>query len=309
MDSLLNLRTFLAACRNHSFSEASRQLHVVPSVVAKRIAQLEKTVGARLFERTTRRVVLTPAGERLQQRAAAVVADFDAVLDGFRRDDAGVEGHIALVAPTTLTLTVLGPLLNRFLLQHPRITLEMSVSDRTTNPLESGQHIAISGRTASYADVVAVPLYPTQRVACASPHYVERHGPPAHPRELDRHACIVFRGAGASWRFRGWRGPALVDVRARLLVEDHLTALDAARRGLGVAVLPGYVARAALSRGELVALLPNFVVHEEWFTAQVPERLLPIARVRTLVDWVAEQLGPACEAWVEPAARQADRAG
>lgn len=297
MDSLLNVRTFLAVCRCGNFSVAAQELHVVPSVVSKRIAQLEKTLGTTLFDRTTRVVTLTPGGQRLQQRAAAIVAEFESLLNGFRDGDVGPEGHLRLLAPTTLTLTVLGPLLNRFLQLHPGITVDLGVSDQTINPVESGHDIGICGRAASYAEVQAIPLVPTARMAVAAPAYVDAHGAPDHPRDLDRHACIVFQAAGTTWRFRGRRGPALAVVRPRLACQDYLTVLDAACRGLGVALLPGYLARASLARGQLVQLLPDFTAQEEWFTAQVPERALQLARVRVLIDWLTQELPGAFDAW------------
>lgn len=97
MDVLGNLKTFLAVASYGSFSEAARKLHVVPSVVAKRIGQLEKTMGSRLFERSTRSVVLTEAGQQLQTRAAGLMADFDDLVNSVKRDDSKLEGHIRIM--------------------------------------------------------------------------------------------------------------------------------------------------------------------------------------------------------------------
>lgn len=299
MDSLLNLRTFLAVCRAGGFADASRRLHVSPSVVAKRIAQLERTVGAQLFARTTRVVNLTPAGERFQRRAATAVAEFEAVLVSLEQDDTVLEGSIRLMAPTTLTTTVLGPLLNEFMVRHPGIRIEVTLSDRTINPLESGHDMAISGRAATFTDVQAVPLCPTQRLACAAPSYLAAFGTPQLPSELDEHACIVFRPVGSAWRFEGPKGPTLITVQPRMVVEDHASACDAARRGLGIALLPLYVARADLRSGQLQEALPAYRLQGEWFSLQVPKRLKALARVDALIQWLVERLGPACNRWGE----------
>jgi DNA-binding transcriptional LysR family regulator len=297
MDHLQNLRTFMAVCRVSGFSEAARQLHVSPSVVVKRVAQLEHAVGAKLFNRTTRVVQLTPAGEQLQRRATAVIDDMDALMRALRADESALDGVIRLTAPTTLTVTVLGPLINEFMQRHPHIGVEVTLSDRTLNPLESGHDLAITGRAASFPGVVATALCPTARVACAAPAYLKRHGTPKSPQALFEHACIVFRPAGTDWRFRGSKGPVPVEVRPRLVVDDHMSARDAALRGLGVALLPGYVARRALADQQLVEVLSGYALQDEWFTAHTPARAGRQARVVTLLGWLASRLETACHQW------------
>jgi DNA-binding transcriptional LysR family regulator len=297
MDHLQNLRTFMAVSRVSGFSEAARQLHVSPSVVVKRVAQLEHAVGAKLFNRTTRVVQLTPAGEQLQRRASAVIDDMDALMRVLRADESALDGVIRLMAPTTLTVTVLGPLINEFMQRHPQIGVEVTLSDRTLNPLETGHDVAITGRAASFPGVVATALCPTSRVACAAPDYLEREGTIHSPQALFEHACIVFRPAGTVWRFRGPKGFLLVDVRPRLVVDDHLSARDAALRGLGVALLPGYVARQALALQQLVEVLDGYALQDEWFTAHTPARAGRQARVIALLDWLASRLEKACVQW------------
>lgn len=286
MDVITHVRTFAAVVRCGSFSEAARELGVVPSLVAKRIAQLERQLHTRLFERTTRALRLTEAGEKFHARAEQVVTDFEDLVGEVERDEGKLEGHLRVMAPTTLTLRALGPVFNAFLAQHPRITLELVLVDRSANPAEGGFDIAISGRLASYEGVVDLPLQPVHPVLCAAPAYLADHPEPVHPRDLADHACLVFSATGTDWRFHSPRGTVSVDVRPRLLADDNLTLLDAARRGLGVALLPTYIAQEALVRGELVAVLPRFVPQENWFKAYVPRRRLRVARVEALIQWL-----------------------
>ncbi|MBI2726105.1 MAG: LysR family transcriptional regulator [Polaromonas sp.] len=290
MDVLGNLKTFLAVASGGGFSEAARKLHVVPSVVAKRIAQLEKTMGSRLFERSTRSVVLTEAGEQLQARAAVLMADFDELVSTVQRDDSKLEGHIRVMAPTTLTMVYLGQVINAFLEKHERITMELALVDQSTNPQERGFDMAISGRTASYDGVLDVPLCAVQTMLFASPGYVAAHGEPAHPRELADHRCLVFAPTGVNWQFESSRGAISVEVRPRLLADDNRTLLDAAVRGMGVVALPLYVARDALAAGQLLPLLGKFPLQETWFRAYLPRRSHKLARVQALVDWLATHL-------------------
>jgi DNA-binding transcriptional LysR family regulator len=290
MDTLTNLKTFTAVASYGGFSDAARRLHVVPSVVAKRINQLEKTMGARLFERSTRSVVLTEAGQQLQGRAVSVMADFDDLVRSVQRDDSKLEGHIRIMMPTTLTMLHLGGVLNAFLAQHEHITLEIALVDLSSNPEEQGFDIAISGRNASYEGVIDVPLCSAKPVLVAAPAYIARRGAPTHPRELIEHTCLVFAPTGRIWQFQSTRGALSVEVTPRLTTDDNHTLLGAATMGMGIAPLPSYVARQALADGKVQLLLENYPLQENWFRAFVPKRKYRLARIQALIDWLAADL-------------------
>lgn len=283
MDTLTNLRTFVTVTRVNGFSEAARQLNVVPSVVAKRIAQLEQTMKARLFERSTRVVELTEAGRRLQARAAALVSDLDNVMADVQPDEVGLAGHIRVMAPTTFGMVRLAPLLDAFLGMHERVSLDVTLADRSTNPIEAGFDLAISGRLASYDGVVDVPLCPVRPTLCASADYLMRRGIPEHPRELATHECLVFRPLGGLWAFQTPRGLIHVEARGRLVAEDNHTLLVACLHGRGIALLPGYVCQPALAGGQLTEVLPGFPLQDAWFKAFVPRRSHRQPKVQALL--------------------------
>src|SRR6202142_4507001 len=125
MDMVANLRAFLAVARYGGFSQAARQLHLVPSVAAKRVSQLEHAIGTRLFERSTRKVDLTEAGQQFQVRARNLIADLDYALVGLKRAGDRLEGRILMMVPTTLNMLVLSDALSGFLREHEHITLEV----------------------------------------------------------------------------------------------------------------------------------------------------------------------------------------
>lgn len=286
MDYISHIQTFVAVVRCGSFSEAARDLGVVPSMVAKRIGSLEKHLNTRLFERTTRKVNLTESGEKFHAKSVGVVSDLEELLDAVERDDGKLEGHIRLMAPTTLGIQRLGPLLNEFLDQNPRITLEMALVDRSTNPAESGFDLAISGRLASYEGVIDLPLRPVQPTLCATPLYLKEHAEIEHPRDLANHGCLVFSATGSDWHFQSPRGVISVEVHARLLADDNMTLLDATLRSLGIAILPSYVVQRHLANGKLVPVLPKFPPQENWFKAYVPRRRMKVARIQSLIEWL-----------------------
>ena len=292
MDLTTHLKTFVTVASFNGFSGAARQLGVVPSVVAKRIAQLEAHVGARLFNRTTRTIALTEAGEKLLAGAGVLMTGFDHLLDSVGRDESKLEGHIRVMAPTTLTLDHLGGVFTAFLQQHERITLDIALVDHSANPAEQGFDLAISGRSASYEGVVDIPLCPVHVILCAAPVYLKSRGMPQHPRDLTEHACLAFKPSGTTWPFQSSRGVIHVDVRPRLVADDNRTLLQAAVAGLGIAPLPTYVAHQALTSGTLDSVLTKFPPQENWFKAYVPRRQLHVARIEALLAWLAERLAP-----------------
>lgn len=290
MDITTHLKTFVVVAKCKGFSEAARQLGVVPSVVAKRVSQLEEHVGARLFDRTTRTVALTEAGEKLQTGAAVVVSSFENLIEGVGRDESKLEGHIRVMAPTTLTMVYLGEVFNAFLRKHDRITMEIALVDHSVNPAEQGFDLAISGRSSSYDGVVDIPLCPVNPILCAAPVYLQSRGIPLHPRDLIEHACLVFKPFGSNWQFQSSRGAINVEVSGRLIADDNFTLLCATVDGLGIALLPTYIARQALVDGALQPVLKSFPLQETWFKAYVPKRRQRVARIAALTAWLSQHL-------------------
>ncbi|MEP7313565.1 MAG: LysR family transcriptional regulator [Pseudomonadota bacterium] len=288
---MANMRAFLAVARYGGFSEAARQLNVVPSVAAKRVSQLEHAVGARLFERSTRKVTLTEAGERFQGRARTLIADLDDTLAGVRRAGDRLEGRILMMVPTTLHMLVLSDAVSSFLRQHEHITMELALVNRSVNPAEEGFDLAISGHAASsYEGVLDVPLYPFEQVLCASPDYLQRRSTPQHPNELHDHDGLFFKPLGTAWRFDSGQGQLSVEVRARLIADDNQTLRDAAVAGDGIAMLPRYVAGKAIKAGELVEVLKGFPLPRSWFRAHVTQHRAQVARIAKLLEWLKSAL-------------------
>src|SRR5688500_12436552 len=138
MNTLLNIKAFLLVARTGSFSGAARELGVAPSVVTKRITRLEDEMGAQLFIRSTRSLALTAAGERLLPQYQRLVAELDEIIGGAAAAEQGIEGHIRIKGPTTLTSTFLSPIFADFHAKNPGITMEIVLLDRSVNPLEEG---------------------------------------------------------------------------------------------------------------------------------------------------------------------------
>ena len=138
MNTLLNIKAFLLVARSGSFSGAARELGVAPSVVTKRITRLEEEMGAQLFVRSTRALSLTSAGERLLPQYQRLVAELDEIIGATAAAERGIEGHLRVKGPTTLTSLFLGPILCDFHALNPGLTMDIVLLDRSVNPLEEG---------------------------------------------------------------------------------------------------------------------------------------------------------------------------
>ena len=287
MDVVHNLKAFLAVARCGTFSEAARQEGLAISVMAKRVGQLEAAAGVVLFSRSTRRLILTDAGQRWIARAATAVEGIDALLDEARRPRRDLEGLLRVKAPTTLAALHVGDLLARFGYAHPKIEMDIVLADRALDPVAEAFDVAITVFESAYPGTRDVPLCPLKRVLCAAPAYLAARGVPAHPRDLAAHDVLCFRPKGDVWAFDSRHGQITVDVRPRVSSNDGQVLLAAARAGNGVALLSNYVAAPSLRAGTLVPVLEAFPVPDIWIKALVPERRAEIARVRALLDALA----------------------
>jgi DNA-binding transcriptional LysR family regulator len=290
MDTLANMRAFVAVAETGSFSEAARQAGLAPSVIAKRVGQLEWRIRAPLFTRSTRRLTLTDVGERYLTTLRTLVRQVDDTLGGMAQASGALEGHIRIKIPTTLGQLYLNDLLNRFLQNQPRVSLEIVLADRSVNPIEEGFDIAIGARPESYGQVQDHPLVPIRRRLCAASGYLERHGVPQTPADLLAHDCLVLTTTGTRWELQGPQGLVGVDVRAKLKSNDGLALRAATRQGLGIALLADYLVAADLREGQLQEVLPDMQLPDLWLKALVPANRIDLPRIRALLLWLREEL-------------------
>ena len=283
MDIISNIRAFLTVARLGSFSAAAREAHTVPSVISKRISQLEYQLKTQLFMRSTRGLQLTEAGDGYQQRFIALLDELEAAL-------AGVEGaarpqeHIRIKCPSTITSLYLSDVLIQFRIDNPGVRIDLVMIDRTVNPLEEGYDLAIGALPAAYPHVTDVPLCPLKRAVVASPAYLARRGHPQHPRELADHDCITFPASGTRWAFEGAAGEVTVEIGSVFSSTDGHILRDAAKRGVGVVVVSEYMVRAELAAGDLVEVFEDYRVPDLHLKALVPESRMASPTVRAIID-------------------------
>ena len=305
MNTLLNIKAFLLVTRDCTFSSAARDLGVAPSVVTKRISQLEQLLGTQLFIRSTRGLTLTDVGEYYLPKFQRLVGELDELING-DKEVFGIEGHLRVKAPTTITSLFLGRIFTDFLGLHPGLTLEVELHDLLVNPMEQGVDMVVAARPASYTSVVDIPLCPYPLVLCCNKTYVAEWGMPQHPSDLVEHRCLTSLLMGNNWMFKSQRGSLNIEVHSLLRANDSRVILQAVQRGLGVAILPCYLVDAELRSGGLIEVLSEYPVEEFWLKALVPNMKLTKPAVRELVKFLKEHMQP-LPPWEKPTASAQDR--
>jgi DNA-binding transcriptional LysR family regulator len=288
MDNLLNVRTFLAAARLGSFAAAARSFAVSPSVVSKRINQLEHEFRVALFHRSTRDLRLTEDGTRLLPRCIKLLTEYDDIRDIAPTTE--VSGLLRVDAPGSVTALILGPIFCDFLAEHPAVDLDLRLTDRLDNPLTRNCDLTIGTRPSTDENVLDFPLMPYPCAAYASGIYLDRRGRPNHPRDLVEHDCLVSLLHGKTWHFYGDEGDVGLTVDPRLSVNDTIILREAVRRGLGIAILPAFLAEDDLSDGTLRPVLPAYRPPPMWIKAQIPTHKAAKPAVNALLDFLRGRL-------------------
>lgn len=292
MDTLTNIRTFLVVVRSGSFSAAARSLDTVPSVVSKRIQQLEHELKASLLVRSTRKMDLTETGRRYYARFTTIINDVDDAFEDVGSSSRRLEERLRIKCPTTLAIQYYGHVLTDFQRAHPGVRLELQLMDRSVNPIEESYDMAIGALPTSYANVDDIPLCPMPRIAVASPAYLAKNDAPQHPRDLARHDCVSFLATGSRWQFLATKGPISIDVNSRILVNDSHVLMNAVENDLGIAIVAKHIAMPSIERGLAIQVLTEFSIPDLWIKALVPRSRRGNAAVETVLAWIKRASSP-----------------
>lgn len=286
------IAVFIEVVRKRSFVRAAEQLGVSVSAVSRGVAALETRLGVRLLQRTTRSVGLTEAGSAYFNRCEALVAELESAEAEASSLGEELQGRVRVSAPSGLGMTHLVPALPEFLLRHPKLTVDLDLSNRFVDLVEERYDLAIRTGTLRDSRLVARKLGPNRRLLTAGRDYLERHGTPRHPRDLERHACLVLdiTDHPDRWDLQRRGETVAVGVSGPLRSNNALALHDACGRGLGIALLPAFALAEDFAAGRLVHVLPQWATEEQGIYAIYPGyRFIP-AKVRALVDYFAEKL-------------------
>lgn len=255
-----DLRAFLAVVGQGSFIRAARSLGVPRSVVSRRVAALEARVGLRLLVRTTRTVTVTDAGRALAQELAGALDAIEQALRAAALASERPRGRVRVTAPRVFGDELLAPLVAPFLARHPEVQVELALLDRRVDLVAEGFDVALRAAPLADSSLLVRRLGPAESCLVASPRYLRAHGAPERPAELRAHRWCVFQSEApgpTSLRLRGQRGSVSLDVRPVFATTSQLALRRCILDGVGLGVLPWYLARDPLARGELVEPLPS----------------------------------------------------
>ncbi|MDV7143596.1 LysR family transcriptional regulator [Tropicimonas sp. TH_r6] len=292
MDLVDGLKAFVATAQTGSFTAAAEQLGISNRLTSKYVGALEAHLGVRLFQRTTRKVGLTAAGEDLMARAPALMDELDDMLAGVTEDSRGFTGTIRVSAPVTFGETYVNGMLGRFAARHPALTIDLRVTDSFSDLATEGIDLAFRiGRTETLS-VKARRLGSFQIHVAASPEYLAKHGRPERPADLAGHVCILDtnRRSPTRWVFGRDGEETAVTVSGNLRVNSARAACELAAAGQGITYSPKFALCDAIEAGRLVPLLEGFVGETSPISAVYLEgRTLP-RKLRTLIDFAQDDI-------------------
>ena len=296
LPDLEGLAIFAKVAQLHSFAGAAAELNLSKATISKAVSRLESRLKVRLFNRTSRQLALTEAGNRLLGRASSLLAEAEAAEDDALGQATTPRGVVRLAAPISFGVLHIAPLLPELFEKYPEIILELHMSDAVTDLVGEGFDAAIRIAALPDSSLVARMLCPMPRFLVGAPAYFQKHGKPRHPLQLAEHQCIgyVMGTAIESWHFTSSTGEtATVKPAGCLRSNNGDVTLPVLRAGQALAILPEFFVREDLASGQLEHILPAWslpVAAVHWVT---PARGMRPKRVDVVAEFFAEKLGKA----------------
>jgi DNA-binding transcriptional LysR family regulator len=297
MDRLEAMRLFTRVVDRRSFTQAAHDLDIPRSTVTQAIQQIEKRLGVRLLQRTTRIVRPTLDGEAYYRRCLAILDDIEDAEGAF--SGAVPKGTLRVEVQGTLARHFLMPGLPGFLAKYPEIQIAMSESDRWVDVVREGVDCVLRYGALRDSDLVARVVTTLERVTCAAPAYLKRHGCPRTPYDLANHRSVGLRslstGALAPFEFVHGQDITRIDMPAPFSVTGPESFLDGVRRGLGIAQMPVFHVKRDLADGHLQRILPEHPVPSAPVSVLYPRNRQLSPRVRVFIDWVVQRFSASSE--------------
>ncbi len=294
---LASLKSVLLVARHGSFAAAARVMGVDPSSVSRTVAGIEQELGIRLFQRSTRRLSQTEEGAAYIAHIAPLLEEFDHAHDLARQAGLGPSGTLKMTASVSFAHFCVVPHLAEFTAKFPDITLELLPTDSNVDLIAENIDLALRLAPAPRGDLISTKLVATRYVVCAAPDYVKTTPSISAPLDLEKHDCLRFALADyrTRWRFRSATSePVDVPVSGKIIISNALSLRRAALDGLGPALLPDWLVRSDLAKGDLIDLLPGYEAAASSFEtaawALYPSRSYLPLKVRCMIDFLRQKL-------------------
>lgn len=294
MDKFANIEALVTVVESGSFSRAAERLGVAKSVVSRRVSNLEAELGVQLLQRTTRSQSLTAPGRQYYERAVRILAELEEAEQSIVDASAALRGGLRIAAPLSFGLHHLRAALTDFLLQHPAIELDLDLNDREVNLVEEGFDLAVRIGELRDSTLLARRLGTIRFAACASPAYLQHHGTPRHPRDLEGHIGLQYANATLQqvWQFsNGGHKPLLAIPQIRMRANNGDVLAASAVAGLGIVNSPTFIVAELIAAGRLVTILDDYrrpptAIHAVF----PPGRLMP-RRVQAFAEFLGARFG------------------
>ncbi|MCW9034988.1 MAG: LysR family transcriptional regulator [Alphaproteobacteria bacterium] len=294
MEKLTGLAVFAKVVEEGSFTGAATSLNFSKSTISKHVTRLEERLGARLLNRTTRRLTLTEVGRTFYERCERILAEAEEAEEAVSRLSNEPRGTLRITAPMTFATRHLSDRLPKFMAQHPDVSIEIELGDRVVNIVDEGFDVAIRISRMADSSLIARRFASSTMKVCASPEYWEKHGKPQTPQDLKDHNCLLYsyRSSPREWRFKVApdNEQAFVSVRVSgtLLGNNGDMGLSVAKAGLGVAYIPAFHIGNDIEEGLLEPALDDYVEAPINMYAVYPHARHLSPKVRVFVDFLVE---------------------
>lgn len=299
MDRFQAMQTFTAVVEAGSFIKAAEALGLSKAGVSRHVGELESRLGVRLLHRTTRRLSLTEEGQLFYARSKALLEDLDEAEAELSSRSEAASGLLRVNAPVTFGVLHLAPLWGVFRNRFPKVSLDVTLTDRVVDLVDEGYDLAIRIASLPNSTLISKRLATTRMVLCASPTYLKAHGMPVHPADLTEHAVISYSywSSRDEWHFEGPQGPVSVKTTPCMHTNSGDTCRAAALTHQGVILQPSFLVGDDLAAGTLVELMPSYRSIEMGIHAVYPTRKHVLPKVRALVDFLAEHFASPPSRW------------
>ena len=286
---VVELRSFAAAATELALSQAT----VSKATVSKAVSRLEQRLGARLFNRTSRRLALTDAGQKLSERAARLLFDGEAAENEALAQSVAPRGLVRLAVPMTFGLKAVAPILPEFLAEYPDVAVDLHLSDAMVDLIGEGFDAGLRIASLPDSSLIARRLCAMPRYTVAAPSYLKRHGRPTHPMHLAQHKCLgyAYLSTPGVWHYINSAGEqASVRPAGPLRVNNGEALMPALLAGLGIADLPDFIVGDAIASGAVEVILKGWKQTEGSVHLVMPPGGPRPARVEALADFLAKKL-------------------
>lgn len=287
------LAIFAKVVELRSFAAASAELALSKATVSKAVTRLEERLGARLFNRTSRRLALTDAGHKLAERATRLLLDGEAAENEALAQSVAPRGLVRLAVPMTFGTKAVAPILPEFLAEYPDVAIDLHLSDAMVDLIGEGFDAGLRIASLPDSSLVARRLCAMPRYTVAAPSYLERHGRPTHPMHLAQHKCLgyAYLSTQGVWHYTNSAGEqASVRPAGPLGVNNGEALMPALLAGLGIADLPAFIVDDAIASGEVEVILKGWHQTEAAVHLVMPRGGPRPARVEALADFLAKKL-------------------